>query len=45
MSRNTAFPTAIFGGRTGLGFRDARLEERVQMNTKDIAAGTDAIGR
>jgi len=27
------------------GFRDARLEERVQMNAKDIAAWTDAIGK
>src|SRR5437667_6601695 len=27
------------------GFRDARLEERVQMNEKDIAAWTDAIGK
>jgi hypothetical protein len=26
-------------------FRDARLEERVQMNEKDIAAWTDAIGK
>jgi hypothetical protein len=25
------------------GFRDARLEERVQMNEKDIADWTDAI--
>jgi len=25
------------------GFRDARLEERVQMNKKDIAHWTDAI--
>lgn len=27
------------------GFRDARLEERVQMNAEDIAAWTDAIGK
>jgi hypothetical protein len=27
------------------GFRDARMEERVQMNAKDIAAWTDAIGK
>jgi hypothetical protein len=27
------------------GFRDARLEERVRMNAKDIAAWTDAIGK
>lgn len=26
-------------------FCDARLEERVQMNAKDIAAWTDAIGK
>jgi len=25
------------------GYRDARLEERVQMNEKDIAQWTDAI--
>jgi hypothetical protein len=25
------------------GFRDARLEERVQMNEQDIADWTDAI--
>ena len=27
------------------GFRDARLEERVQMNAKNIAVWTDAIGK
>ena len=27
------------------GFRDARLEERVQMNEEDIAEWTDAIGK
>jgi len=27
------------------GFRDARLEERVQMNQQDIADWTDAIGK
>ena len=27
------------------GFRDARLEERVQMNEQDIANWTDAIGK
>jgi tRNA1(Val) A37 N6-methylase TrmN6 len=27
------------------GVRDARLEERVQMNEEDIAEWTDAIGK
>ena len=43
MSPNTASSTAILVDVHGWGFRDARLEERVQLNAKNIAAWTDAI--
>jgi len=42
-ARHAASRQAIFGGRTGLGFGMHGLEERVQMNGKDIADWTDAI--
>jgi hypothetical protein len=45
MPRHAAFSAAIFGGRTGVGIRDARLEERVQMNEEDIVEWTGAIGK